>query len=213
MDRQKTVHLKISFAARGVKTGPHGLTDNFSASEFGGDFAGAEPEFSHYETSADRDEPSLGERTACVSPRARSDFLRTRRRRKGERQVNRTSRKSLLARGRRDARRVLRTLCDVSIWGQNVQNRQCFRACARVFASAHGRPYGMPGRNMGVRARKDCLRRSPGGTAGTKRPQPVPRARGARPTVAGKYDVRRGPWKVLTDDAAVTSILLRGSWK
>jgi hypothetical protein len=34
-----------------------------------------------------------------------------------------------------------------------VKNMQCFRVRAAVFASAHGRPNGMPGRSIGARAK------------------------------------------------------------
>ncbi len=34
-----------------------------------------------------------------------------------------------------------------------MRNRQCFRVRAEVFASAHGRPYGMPGWSFGARAK------------------------------------------------------------
>lgn len=60
------------------------------------------------------------------------------------------------ARGRSEPERERngKTLWDMGEQWLKVRNRQCFRACARVFASVHGRPYGVPGRGHG-RAREN----------------------------------------------------------
>src|ERR1700722_7407720 len=43
------------------------------------------------------------------------------------------------------------TLSDLGVWRANREKTQCFRVRADVFASAHGRPDGMPGRIIGAR--------------------------------------------------------------
>jgi len=45
------------------------------------------------------------------------------------------------------------TLSDLGVWRANREKTQCFRVRADVFASAHGRPDGMPGRIIGARAK------------------------------------------------------------
>jgi hypothetical protein len=46
------------------------------------------------------------------------------------------------------------TLSDSRIWRGDREKSQCFRVRADVFASAHGRPDGMPGRIIGARAKR-----------------------------------------------------------
>jgi hypothetical protein len=45
------------------------------------------------------------------------------------------------------------TLSDLGVRRGDRAKLQCFRVRAGVFASAHGRPDGMPGRNIGARAK------------------------------------------------------------
>src|ERR1700688_1089276 len=54
------------------------------------------------------------------------------------------------------------TLSDSRVGRGDREKSQCFRVRAGVFASAHGRPNGMPGRIIGARAKR--LRRREGGS-------------------------------------------------
>jgi len=55
------------------------------------------------------------------------------------------------------------TLSDSRVLGGDEEKLQCFRVRAGVFASAHGRPDGMPGRSIGARAKTLRGRKGSGG--------------------------------------------------
>src|ERR1700688_1894872 len=67
--------------------------------------------------------------------------------------VNRTLREAAPDLGLAKGLREKWTLSDSEVWRANREKTQCFRVRADVFASAHGRPDGMPGRIIGARAK------------------------------------------------------------
>ena len=60
------------------------------------------------------------------------------------------------------------TLSDLGVRRGDGPKLQCFRVRAGVFASAHGRPDGMPGRSIGARAKALQWRGRVGGGRGLK---------------------------------------------
>src|SRR5580692_2618128 len=87
----------------------------------------------------------------------RMDLRKVTRRRQGKhrgnRQVNRNRLGGGGVAGRVRGRRTGRTLSDYRGSGMDREKSQCFRVRADVFASAHGRPDGVPGRIVGARAK------------------------------------------------------------
>lgn len=60
-------------------------------------------------------------------------------------------------------------LSDAGLHGGHAEKRQCFRVRAGVFARAHGRPDGVPGRIAGARAKGLPIQESMSDRAGKNR--------------------------------------------